>query len=458
VRRLRKNQVNTSPNPALPAAAPATPDPGPHWKLRYWSIFFGQALSLIGSAMTQFVLLWWITDSTGSVAMLATAGILALLPFALLSPLGGVLADRYNRRLLMIAADLIGALCMALLIVLFLTERIEIWHVFVMVFIRSSLQAIQYPAAIASLPNLVPVHFLPRAVGLNQSLTGIMTVAAAPLGAFAISVLPIGWALSIDVFSAALGIIPLLIFRIAQPLRPTRREHGFFDTLRRDFVQGFRVVWAVPGLRKLYALLALVVMVVMPSFTLVMLLVRNHFGGGAAEVALMEGLAGAAMIAAGLLVAAIAPRRHIRWVIGGFALSCFALAATALPAPDYFWLAVLAWTLSGFFYILGNAPLSTLLLSTIPNHLQGRALSLMTTVVALAAPVGLALAVPVGELMGIRSLFILMGVVGGCLVLLGLFSKDIRRLDVARSPRSRKPQRVVPAGSAGTGAGGSKPD
>ena len=66
------------------AVAPAAPDPGPHWKLRYWSIFIGQAVSLIGSAMTQFVLLWWITDTTGSVAMLATAGILALLPFALL--------------------------------------------------------------------------------------------------------------------------------------------------------------------------------------------------------------------------------------------------------------------------------------------------------------------------------------------------------------------------------------
>jgi len=433
----------SSPLPSAPDAESTLTgiDPGPHWKLRYWSIFFGQALSLIGSAMTQFVLLWWITDTTGSVSMLATAGILALLPYALLSPIGGVLADRYSRRWLMVTADTLGALCMVVLIALFLSGRIEIWHIFVMVFIRSALQAIQYPAAIASLANLVPAHFLPRAVGLNQSLTGIMTVAAAPLGAFAISVLPIGWALSIDVFTAVLGIIPLLIFSIAQPKRTQRREHGFFDTLRRDFVEGFRTVWSVPGLRKLYALLAMVVMVVMPSFTLVMLLIRNHFGGGAPEVALMEGLAGAAMILAGLVVAVVAPRRHIRWVIGGFSLSCFMLAATALPNPDWFVLAVLAWTLSGFFYIIGNAPLSTLLLSTIPNHLQGRALSLMTTVVALAAPVGLALAAPLGELLGIRGLFIFMGVTGGCLVLLGLLSKDIRRLDVSRA-HSHGPKRV----------------
>ena len=110
--------------------------------------------------------------------------------------------------------------------------------------------------------------------------------------------------------------------------------------------------------------------------------------------------------------------------------------------------AVAAWTLSGFFYIIGNAPLSTLLLTTIPNHLQGRALSLMTTVVALAAPIGLALAAPVGELLGIRGLFIFMGVTGGCLVLLGLLSRDIRRLDVTRV-HSAGPQRQKPKADVG---------
>jgi len=67
------------------------------------------------------VLLWWITDTTGSVSALATAGMAALLPQAVLGPFGGVLADRYNRRILMIAADSISALCMLVLIALFLT-------------------------------------------------------------------------------------------------------------------------------------------------------------------------------------------------------------------------------------------------------------------------------------------------------------------------------------------------
>lgn len=154
----------------------------PHWRLRFWSIFSGQTLSLIGSALTQFILLWWITDTTGSIAAMATAGIAALLPQALISPLGGTFADRYNRRMIMIITDMISALCMLALIMLFLTERIELWHVYIMMFIRSSMQAFQTPAALASVSMLVPRSFLSRAAGLNQTMQGIMLVAAACSG------------------------------------------------------------------------------------------------------------------------------------------------------------------------------------------------------------------------------------------------------------------------------------
>lgn len=76
--------------------------------------------------MTQFVLLWWITDTTGSVSSLAATGQAALLPQALLSPLGGILADRYSRRLLMVVADAVSAVCMLVLIALFLTD-VSVW-------------------------------------------------------------------------------------------------------------------------------------------------------------------------------------------------------------------------------------------------------------------------------------------------------------------------------------------
>ena len=405
--------------------------PGPAWQLRFWAVFGGQSLSLVGSALTQFVLLWWITDVTGSVSALAAAGLAALLPEALLSPLGGTLADRYSRRKLMIAADAISALCMLVLIGLFLTDRIALWHAYTMMAVRSAMQAFQSPAAAASVVMLVPRSFLVRASGLNQSMDSLTLVAAAPLGALAIIVMPIGWALAIDVATAVLGIVPLLLFRIPQDFGEKRHPQGLWT----DFREGVQLVWHTPGLRQLYLLLAAVVLAVMPTFTLVALLVKQHFGGGASQVALMEGLAGIGMLTGGLLVAALAPRRPVRWILLGFAASCTALAMTALVPGNLFGVAVVWWVISGITFVLGDAPLVAMLQHTIPSHLQGRALSLMTTLMALAAPVGLALAAPLGEWIGVRGIFIVGGLAGAVASLAGFLSAPLRSLD-ERSMRS----------------------
>lgn len=395
------------------------------WQLRFWSVFGGQALSLVGSALTQFVLLWWITDSTGSVSALAVAGLAAFLPQALLSPLGGILADRHSRRLLMIVADAVSAVCMLVLIGLFLTDSIALWHAYAMMAVRSAMQAFQSPAASASVAMLVPGSFLVRASGLNQSLQSLTVVAAAPLGALAISVMPIGWALAIDVVTAVLGIVPLLCFRIPQDFGVQGKEGGLWS----DFREGVELVWHTPGLRQLYILLGVVVLAVMPTFTLVPLLVKEHFGGGASQVALLEGLAGVGMLTGGLLVAVMVPRRPVRWILLGFAASCSALALTALVPQNLFGVAVVWWVISGITFVLGDAPLVAFLQRNIPSHLQGRALSLMTTIMALAAPVGLALTAPLGEWIGVRGIFIVAGIAGTVASLAGFLSAPLRSLD-----------------------------
>ncbi|HHD1956457.1 TPA: MFS transporter [Klebsiella pneumoniae] len=399
-------------------------DPGPGWSLRFWAIFVGQALSLCGSALTQFVLLWWITDTTGSVSDLAVAGIVALLPQALLSPLGGVLADRYSRRLLMIIPDVISAICMMVLIVLFNTESIEIWHIWVMLGIRSAMQAFQAPAAAASTYMLVPKSFLMRAAGLNQALQSMTVVIAAPLGALAISIMPIGWALSIDVLTALCAVIPLLIFAIPQNRAP--RQAG--SSIVIEFKEGIDTIRNTPGLTQLFLLLATTVLVIMPSFTLLPLLVKQHFGGGANQVALMEGLSGVGMVLGGLIVAAMQLRTPIYWILAGFATSCFAVALTAQVPSALFGLAVAYWVISGVCFVFGSAPLTALLQTIIPNYLQGRVLSIMNSMMSLAAPIGLLLITPLGEIFDVRAIFLIAGILGGLVSISGFFSPKLLKL------------------------------
>jgi DHA3 family macrolide efflux protein-like MFS transporter len=402
--------------------ATSTHDIGP-WKLRYWSIFLGQGTSLIGSALTQFVLIWWITDTVGSVTALAIAGLFALLPQALLAPLGGAIADRYSRRFIMIAADSVSALCMAVLVWLFLTDQVALWHLYTMMAIRSAMQAFQSPAAQASTAMLVPAHFLPRAAGFNQTLTGLMIVAAVPLGALAIGFLPIGWALAIDVITALFGIVPVLLFAIPQK-RPDPESEPH---LWREFVEGLGFVRGNPMLWRLYALDGAVVFLLMPAFTLVPLLVKTHFGGGPTEVALLEGIGGSGMLIGGLIIAALTPKRPVMWFVTGSVLSCATMGLTALVPGNLLWLAIIFWTLSWLTWAMGSAPYTAMLQATIPNQIQGRVLSLRITIIALSGPVGLAVMTPVGEAIGVRWLFVVAGFAGALVSMLGYVSPVLRK-------------------------------
>ena len=407
-----------------------------NWKPRFFAIWTGQALSLIGSALTQFVLLWWITDTTGSASALAIAGVMALLPQALLGPLGGTLADRLPRRVIMIVADVITAVCMVVLIVLFATSSIQLWHAYVLMFIRGSMQAFQQPAAAASTAMLVPQEWLARVAGMNQALQGIMTIAGAPLGALALAFLPLQGALAIDVVTALLGITPLFIFVIPQIRTPKNEQASVWA----DFTVGVHYVVGKRGLLMLYGIIGLVVLTVMPSFSMTPLLVKQHFGGGVNQVALMEALAGIGIILGGVLITVWGGfKRKVVTLLVSFAISCGTVALTALTPGNLLLLAAAWWFISGATFSTGNAPFTALLQTTVPNEMQGRVLSLLSTVMGVAGPIGLAIAGPLGEAIGVRGVFIVGGTLSALVCVLAFLSKDLMRLEdeAVPSPNGR---------------------
>jgi hypothetical protein len=394
------------------------------WKIRFWSIFIGQAFSLIGSGLTQFVLIWWITDTTGSVAALGRAGLAASVPMALLGPIGGVFADRYSRQLIMAVSDLVSAACMVVLMVRFQLGTPNLEEIYTMIAIRSAMQAFQIPASTASMAMLVPSDFLPRAAGLNQMMQGVTVIGAAPLGAFVMSIMPVGWALGIDVLTAAIGITPLLFVSIPQKLSGSRGER-IWHNLR----DGINAVCYDRPLRTLYVLATFAVLTFSPLSTMIPVLVKNYFGGGASDVAMLESSFGIGMIFGGGIIAWIAPARKMLWVLVCFTLTCFLMSVLAVVPHNLFWLAVAVFFVSSMINMMGYSSLMALLQSTIPNAIQGRVLSLFSTVTAIASPFGLALATPLGEFIGIQNLYILFGVSGGLVVFSGFIFNSVFDLD-----------------------------
>lgn len=396
------------------------------WRLRFWSIFLGQALSLVGSAITQFVLLWWITDKTGSAAALATAGMAMLLPQAVLGPLGGVFADRHDRQIIMILTDLVSALCVLLLIMMFEYGNVELWQIYVLMATRSAMQAFQGPATMASVATLVPPDFVPRAAGFNQTVQGLSMVGAAPLGALLLSFVPVKYALGVDVLTAAIGISPLLFVTIPTVISTSSRHVRIWAQFR----DGIQRIWSDRSLRGLYMLVTITTMFFMPLFTMIPLLVKSRYHGGPPQLALLESLTGVGMIIGGILVAVIAPKRKVPWVLGGMSLSCFLIAATAWLPPELFLVCGALWLIGASAFMLANASLMAVLQTVIAQDFQGRAISVLTTMNAVAAPVGLAIANPLGEFLGVSWLFFVFGLSGGFVMISGFLSGSVRRLDL----------------------------
>ncbi len=401
-----------------------------NWKPRFFTIWTGQALSMIGSALTQFVLVWWITQTTGSPSALAVAGVVALLPTAIFGPLGGALADRWSRRAVMMVTDTITALSMAILVALFATDSVQLWQVYTLMFVRATMQAFQGPAMLASTPNLAPPEWLTRVAGMNQAMQGVLTIAAAPLGALALAFLPLQGALLIDVATAVLGITPLFFYRIPQP-PPSAATTG--NSVIADIREGARYVVHHRGLLALYGVTGLVVLTVLPTFSLTPLLVTEHFQGGVNQVALMEGFAGIGIILGGVLVSLRTwGGRRIGLVMASFAVACGTVALTALTPASWLWLAVIWWTISGFTFSTGNAPMMAILQTIIPNELQGRAFSLLNVVFGLAGPLGLVIAGPLAEIVGVRGVFILGGTLSALICVVGyLASQSLRNIEEA---------------------------
>src|SRR4030095_10514381 len=190
-----------------------------NWATRFFTIWMGQALSLFGSALVQFALIWWLTQKSGPATLLAVATLVGMLPQIVIGPFAGALVDRWNRRIIMMVADGTIAAFSLLLAYLFATGTIQIWHIYAIMAVRAIGSAFHFPAMSASTPLMVPKEQLTRVNGLNQALQGVNSLLGPPLGALLLGILPTQGILLIDVGTALLAILPLLFLSVPQPER-----------------------------------------------------------------------------------------------------------------------------------------------------------------------------------------------------------------------------------------------
>jgi DHA3 family macrolide efflux protein-like MFS transporter len=384
-----------------------------NWKPKFFTIWGGQALSLVGSALVQFALVWWLTVETGSATILATASLVALLPQIFLGPFVGALVDRWNRRAIMILADTSIAVATALLILLFAIDRVTVWHIYVLMFIRSLGGAFHYPAMASSTSLMVPKEHLARVAGMNQTLQGTINIIAPPLGALFLGLMPTQNVLAIDIGTALAAILPLLFIAIPQPLRQTAQtEDTAKSSYWQDLREGFGYVVRWPGLLGIILLAMMLNFLLSPTSALTPLVVTDVFQKGVAELGWIEALFGAGIIVAGVILSAWGGfKRRIVTSLSGVIGVGLGVILFGLAPADMFFLPLVASFLQGFAVVFANGPLQAVFQSTIAPDVQGRVFSLLGAGSAAMMPLSLLVAGPVADWLGVRFWYLIGGAV-----------------------------------------------
>lgn len=422
------------------------PHPPRNWAARFFTIWVGQNLSLFGSALVQFALIWWLTRRTGSATVLATATLAGMLPQVVLGPLAGALVDRHSRRLIMILADGAIALATLVLIWLFATGAVEIWHIYAIMAIRSLGGAFHFPAMSASTPLMVPEKHLTRVSGLNQTLQGLINLAGPISGALLISVLPTQGVLLIDVGTAGLAILPLLWIPIPRPQRrsPAAGQPG--TSLWQEMQEGFRYVRAWPGLLAILLMATVINFLLTPASSLLPLLVTKYFHKGALELGLTDSAWGLGVIAGGIVLGIWGGfKRKIATSMVGIAGIGLGITLVGIAPASAFPLALGGMVLGGFMNPITNGPLIALFQTVIRPEMQGRVNALVNSAASAMTPLGLMIAGPVSDAIGVRAWYWISGLICLLMGLGAFFVPAVMDIETNRREGTREPLEAGPA-------------
>jgi DHA3 family macrolide efflux protein-like MFS transporter len=403
------------------------------WKSTFFTIWGGQALSILGSQLVQFALIWHLTVQTGSATVLATATLVGMLPNVVLGPFIGTLVDRRNRRWIMLIADSIVALATLLLVALFALDVVEVWHIFAVLFIRSLASTFHGNAMSASTSLMVPVEQLTRIQGLNQLLNGGLNVVAAPLGALLLGILPMQGILSIDVITALFAILPLAFIQVPQPERNALDAEK--TTVWTDFKAGLRYMISWPGLLIIGLMTVGINFTIIPAFSLLPLMVKDYFGGSAIHLSWVESAMGGGMIVGGAWLGLWGgfSRKILTSMMGLMGMGAGTLILALAPSSAIF-MAVGGALLIGLMTPITMGPFFALIQSTVEPDMQARIFSLLSSVGMGIAPLGLMIAGPVADRVGIQAWFLLGGTLCIFMAVTGLIIPAVMNMEKKDNP------------------------
>jgi DHA3 family macrolide efflux protein-like MFS transporter len=396
------------------------------WRRDFFTIWSGQSISLVGSSLVQFALVWWLTVETGSGTVLALGTLMGVLPQILIAPWAGAYVDRWDRRRTMIVADSLASFVALLLMLSFASGGGQVWMVLLAMLARSTLSGFHWPAMQAATSMMVPERHLARVGGINQAMFGLANVVAAPAGAVLIAMLPMWAVLSADLVTAMMAVIPLLFIPVPSPERREGRH-----SLVKEMKEGLAFLRGWQGALSIIVLFMIANLLLSPAFSLLPLLVVAHFGAGAAEYAAMESLAGIGMLVGGLALGIWGGgRRKVLTMLGSTVVLSLGVLALGVVPADLLPVAYACCLVIGGTLAILNGSMMAMMQASVPFAMQGRIFALISSGVAAMMPAGLLLAGPLSDIVGVQVWYLIAGIPMAALSVTYLFIPKVMEMEL----------------------------
>ncbi len=414
------------------------------WKGISGAFLGGQAISVLGSGLVQFAIIWFVTMRANSGTALMIITLTSFIPQLVVAPFAGVWADRHDRRWLIIFADSGIALVTLATAILFFFGYDHVWLMYIAAAVRSLGGGIQSPAIKAFIPQIIPQGELVRINGLFSTIENVVLLLSPVLGGALITLFPIWIVFMVDVMTAAIAVsimmgLPVPHHRTGQVTTATGRRPklkegevwGFpsqeelesmeedletedlslpHEPVIRQFRRGFAYVGTNPVIRNLMVVYALFMILLSPIATLFPLYIRRHFDAqvwrvSAAQTAVFTGMAvgGLAVSLKGQFKSKLNTIRMAGFLVaaGTLGLSLFGL----VDSPLFGLFIALAFGL-GVIVPFYTTAITTFFQEQVERAYHGRVFSLLYMIGSAAIPLGSALFGPLADLFPIAYLLL----------------------------------------------------
>lgn len=386
-----------------------------HWKRNIALYLVGQSLSLFGSAIVQFAIMWHLTLMTKSAWILTLFALVAFLPQGAITLFGGTLADRMDRKLLIIVPDaLIAAATLALAVIMYRGEE-NLALILTVVFLRSVGAGFQTPAVGTLIPSMVPERELMRVNGINSTSQSLIGILAPVAGGALYGIGGIQPTLLVDVVTAIVAIVILVALPI-RTLPPERDKETFF----KELIEGLRytkthrfILWLVN------IIVTIMLLVVGPTF-LIPLLITQKFGGTVWDLTIFEMSFQIGTVVGGIGVSSIWARQSTLRMFSASALIFGVLTIVQASSP-WVWGVFVSNLMAGFFVPLFVSPAMTEIQKRVDPAYLGRVNSQLSLTFTLVVPASMALFGPLSEAFGVAPVVGISGAVSILIIAVALF-------------------------------------